>query len=449
MFRKTALSLILSTIAASAHAAEALTVTLSGRLDTMAGYTKQSGEYRDVINNMSVLTGQASTNGKVNSGSIVNDTKIDINIDGVTDSNLKYGALIRLNVDTSKTTTGESGNAKQTMAYIQHDSIGRLEGGNYYGAAGVFEMDTTSALAKAAYGIDGFWSKWASEDAYINLSGISPFLPQSAKLNDISGHKFIVSPNLPSNYSGKYYASAPKLTFYTMPHPTLTIGVSYIPDLDSTGTVATRATAGDGPVDPDRKGNRSTFKNIISGGFQFKHNFDQDLNVKASLVGEIGKAKKYLGTNLIRDLKAYETGVAVGYKDIVVAATYGSWMNTGTYKAKFKGTKQGSEYWSLGAGYTLGNLGYSLTFLKSKKAGGLEAVGTNLQGNIPGLVPTPNKSFSDTAYNKLTNISLGIEYKAAPGLLPYVEVSRFHFKDASAPKNNQGAVYLSGLRVTF
>ncbi|KIE06099.1 hypothetical protein NF27_BK00200 [Candidatus Jidaibacter acanthamoeba] len=455
MYKKITLSAILSVIAAAANAAEPPTVKLGGRFDTMVGHVRQTGEYRDVIDNNTF-----QNKGKGNRSAIVNDTKIDINIDGVTDSELKYGGLIRLNADTSKSTANQSGIAEKTMAYIQHDSIGRLEGGNYYGAGGVFEMDTTAALAKAAYGVDGFWSKWASETAYIDLSGVSPFLPFGlTKMDNLSGYKFIVSPNLPSNYSAQYYASAPKLTAYTMPHPTLTIGVSFIPDMDSTGSVATRASRDDGPVDTDRKpigiaGNRPTFKNIISGGVQFKHNFNQEWNIKAGLVGEIGKAKKFVGTDLLRDLKAYEAGLAIGYQDFVIGGTYGSWMKTGTYKTKLEGTKQGSQYWTLGAAYQYGNLGYSLNFMKSKKAGGLESIGTDVQRrfvekSFPGAAISPNKSFSDTTYNKFTNISLGVEYKVAPGFMPYAEASRFHFKDANAPKSNQGVVYLIGTRLTF
>lgn len=440
MYKKLTLSAILSVIATSANAAELPTVKLSGRLDTMAGYVKQTNEYRDVIDSTTF-----QSIGKRNKSSIVNDTSIDINIDGISDLDLKYGGLIRLNANTSKSTGGESGNANKTMAYIQHDSIGRIEGGNYYGVGGLFEMDTTSALHRAAYGVEGFWSKWISEDAYINLGALGmPII----KIGDINGHKFIISPDLPSNYSPKYYSSAPKINIYTMPHPTLTIGVSFIPDLDSTGGIATVADS-NGPTDPDRKGNtRSTFKNIISGGAQFKHNFNKDWNIKASLVGEIGQAKKYLGSKAIRDLKAYEAGLAIGYQDLVVAGTYGSWMKTATYRTKQVGTKQGSQYWTLGAAYQHGKLGYSLTFMKSKKAGGLEAVGTYIQGSH-NLQVTPTASFSDTAYNKFTNISLGVEYKLAPGFMPYAEASHFKFKDANAPKSNQGIIYLVGTRVSF
>lgn len=441
MYKKITLSAILSVIATAANAAEPPTVKLGGRFDTMVGHVRQTGEYRDVIDNNTF-----QNKGKGNRSAIVNDTKIDINIDGVTDSGLiKYGGLIRLNADTSKSTANQSGIAEKTMAYIQHDSIGRLEGGNYYGAGGIFEMDTTAALAKAAYGVDGFWSKWASETAYIDMSWINPHAPK-IKMDNLSGYKFIVSPNLPSNYSAQYYASAPKLTAYTMPHPTLTIGVSFIPDMDSTGSVATRASRDDGPVDADRRGNRPTFKNIISGGVQFKHNFNREWNIKAGLVGEIGKAKKFVGTDLLRDLKAYEAGLAIGYQDFVIGGTYGSWMKTGAYKTKLEGTKQGSQYWTLGAAYQQGNLGYSLNFMKSKKAGGLESIGTDVQRRL-GAPISPNKAFSDATYNKFTNISLGVEYKAAPGFMPYAEASRFHFKDANAPKSNQGVVYLIGTRL--
>jgi predicted porin len=92
--------------------------------------------------------------------------------------------------------------------------------------------------------------------------------------------------------------------------------------------------------------------------------------------------------------------------------------------------------------------------MKSLKAGGLEAIGNQIQMILlkqanPSAVPFEDVNFSDRSYNKFTNLSLGAEYKLAPGLLPYAEASFFRMKDSIAPTNNNGAIYLTGLRLTF
>jgi len=107
--------------------------------------------------------------------------------------------------------------------------------------------------------------------------------------------------------------------------------------------------------------------------------------------------------------------------------------------------------------------GYSLTFMKSKKAGGLEAIGNQIQvltaatppSPVPAVfanpdyIPVTDANYSDTVYNKFTNISFGLEYKLAPGFMPYAEFSHFNFKDSSAVRSNSGNVILLGSRLTF
>ncbi|RZI47167.1 porin [Rickettsiales endosymbiont of Peranema trichophorum] len=433
--------LSLCLLSSSVAAEDGLTVKVGGSSEVILGYRQQKNQFRRII------SPTLQEVGIVNSSAIANHTSIDVNVKGGT-STFEYGALIRLHADTGVATNDETGFGDKTMIYVQHDKIGRFEGGNYPGAGGMMEMFTTET-PKAAYGVEGFWSKWVSGAAYVNMSPnlLSPIFTQ---VPNMAGYKFITAPNLPSNYSGHYYSDATKMTFYTQPLPCVTLGVSFIPDLDSTGTINTVAPRDGGPTDPDRgpKGIRPTFKDIISGGIQYTTVFNE-LKIKASAAGEIGKAKRYAGTQLLNDLKAYEFGASVNYGIYTVGATYGSWTKTGTYKTKFPNTKQGSSYWTVLTAVQLEKLGASLSFMQSKKAGGLEAIGGMMQHRL-GAPVVRSENYSDKKYNKFNNVSLGVEYKLAPGLLPYGEVSHFEFRDsAGSAYSNRGQVYLTGLRLVF
>ena len=56
--------------------------------------------------------------------------------------------------------------------------------------------------------------------------------------------------------------------------------------------------------------------------------------------------------------------------------------------------------------------------------------------------------FSDNAYNKFQNVALDVDYKLAPGFLPYATVSAFKFKEGGGTKSN-GRVAIIGTRLMF
>jgi len=416
----------------AANAAEAPKLSISGRMDTMAGYVKQNKKFR--------TTNPSSPTEPLNRTAIVNDTKIDFNIDGKSDLGFKYGGLIRLHADTSTATNSETSVADKTMMFLQHDKIGRFEAGNTPGAGGLFEMETTF-FNRGSWGVDGFWSQWVS-DKTMRTTGINSNLSGL----DTRGVEFIVSPNLLSNYSGNHYSDAPKVSLFTKPVPELTLGVSYIPDMDSTGTVKGRASKTGGPVfDTVRAKNPATFENIFSGGGTLDLKPAKDVKVKASLVGEIGKAK----ISAIRDLKAFETGFLICYQDrFKFGATYGSWGKSFTLKNPTAGAKQKASYWSVGAGYEQGKFGTSLTYMNSRKAGGLEPITQTSDVKTLIGMGVPASSFSDTKTNKFNNLVLDVDYKLADGLLPYVGVSRFEFKESTGAVD-KGYVIMGGTRLLF
>jgi hypothetical protein len=409
-------------------------VKINGRVDSMMGFTRQKEAFRTV-------RPDDSTSGRYNTRGVVNDTKISFNIKKEIDD-FSYGGVISLNADTSKSTSGEGSVGNKTFVYAQNNKIGRLELGNNLGAGGVIEMTGTD-FSVGSYGVDGFSNFWVND-----RTALRPYV------EGIVHRVFLTSPNLPSNLSGNHYADAPKVTFFSQPITDLTVGVSYIPDLDSTGTVLGRANKNGGPVDQDRVGHPATLRNIFSGGIQYKFGVS-DVNIKAGVAGEIGQAKKTKsGDKLLRDLKAYEATLAFTYQDYSLFGSYGDWGKTGTLKKSYDNTKQGTSYWTLGLAKSWDKLSSSLTYMSSKKAGGLEAL-VNSAGSRTNIIPTnqaQNGDFinlTDAGYNRYQNLVLDLEYKIADGFSAYAAYSYFNFKEFNAAKSNKGSVVLLGSRIVF
>jgi hypothetical protein len=438
-------------VAYNAVAAETPKVRLEGRMDTQAGTVKQSNGFRtDNPSNPSAGT-------RLNDKAIVNDTYIDIHADGKVNNDMTYGGMIRMHADASVATNSEQHIGDKALVYIQHNKIGRIEAGNTPGAGGLFEMDTVN-FNTGSWGVDGFWSQWVTARTS-RTTGIFFATGAFGSLNsalgggtrgnpESRGFEFIVSPNLLSNYSGHYYSDAPKVNLFTKPIKELTLGVAFIPDLDSSGTVANIAPKKAGPQD-DRAGNPPSYRNIISGGFVYEKKFNDTWGIKTGVTGEIGKAK----VSYMRDLKAYEAGLMVSYKEFRIGGTVGSWFKSLSLKEKLPGTKQGSQYYTLGAAHSIDKLGYAVTYMSSKKAGGVEMLGKQVFDDaggamVAGAAGVTQADFSDTKYNKFQNLVFDVDYKLAPGFMPYATFSKFKFKESKGAKDD-GHVGLVGVRMTF
>lgn len=458
--KKVLISTILSIAAFNAVAAEAPVVSLHGRMDTQYTTVREKK-----FKNSNPSNPERGAN--LNNSAIVNDTKLDINIDGKIDNNRTYGGFIRLHADTSAATNDETSIGDKTMVYYQDNRIGRIEAGNMPGAAAMLEMDVSN-FNHGAWGVDGFGSKHiqdrtiqTSEKFNRNLgSGASITAVREANgfgkfaVQETRGLEFITYANLPSNYSGNHYSDAPKINLFTKPVTGLTIGLAIIPDMDSTGTIKGQSTTNGGPTfDSTRANNPATFKEIYSAGVMYDKKFNKDWSLKTVLAGEAGRAK----TAGVRDLRAYEAGFMAGYQDYKFGMTYGSWTKSLTLKQKNPGTKQGSGYWSAGFSHDINKFGYAVTYLNSRKAGGIETLtkrtkdALNASGNSTAQFVASKITadyFSDYAYNKFQNVAVDVDYKLAPGFLPYATVSAYQFKEAGGTKSN-GRVAIIGTRLMF
>ncbi len=399
--------------ASSAVAAETgPKVTLTGDLDTQAGYKSQKAHFDTT-----------AANEKLNKYAIVNDTNVKVKVDGNA-KGLKYGGLVSLNADTSDSKFGSNNVARQTMAYVEH-SLGRVEAGNYTGAYAAMQTNGATG-ARATGGINGDMRFW------INLGD--------------NANRYIIAPALPTAYGVMdRTANAAKVTYYTPSFGGFKAGLTFIPDTAQSGTVTTVRGVAANFTDGDSR--FTGYKNVFQGGIMYANKINK-FDVRASAVGEMGDAKKVAGVNTLsqrHDLRAYEIGASVGYNGFAVAASFGDWGKSGSYKSiydtvakttsKVEG-KKSSKYWTAGVNYAAQNFGASLTYLNAESHA------------LPAVVGYSTKKAETDV------ISFGVDYKVAPGFMPYAEVSHFNMKDkslaAGQPGNkNSGMVVLAGTKISF
>ena len=425
--KKLLLTTALVALVSPAFAAEkGPTVTLGGSLDTQFGYRQQKTDYR--LDNLNSLS---TTGNQLSKGGIVNDTKINVKVDGQAHG-FKYGGLVSLNADTSANKYGSPTVGYQTMVYGEA-KFGRLEAGSYTGAVDSLSVSAAN-IAKATGGIKGDARYWWNPSIITTAATTATSTVGSA----LVANTFLVTPSLVSNMDTGNSANAAKVTYYTPKFSGFKVGVSYIPDTEHMGTIAnlsslTKTKSGLGD-------NQFAFRDVFSGGVMFDHKMN-DVTFKASLLGETGTAKDFGGTTVSKrdNLRSWELGASVAFKGFSLAASYGDLGKSGNTKSKVTGTSSvawksaKSSYWTVGAAYDYSHFGASVTYLESKR--GAAVADTSTAAN-------PKASFK--------NISFGVDYKVAPGFMPYAEVSAFKL-DSKTVKGtkNTGNVFLAGTKLHF
>lgn len=401
-------------------------VTLSGSIDTQAGYRDQKEAY-DVV---------SGSSNRLHKFAIVNDTTLNVKAAGHA-KGFKYGGEIELNADTSANKFSNRGDesrsdsssfiARKTFVYVDSPYAGRLEAGSTTGA---YERLKTgpSRLARATGGASGDWKYWVNTQ--MDGSGV-----------------FILNGALPTAMiSNDEVANAAKVTYYTPKYKGLRAAVSFIPDTEQHGTVAltksiakNRALTTQGGTDVSDEAMRTSgFKNVFQGGLMYHGKWDQT-HFRFSALGEMGDAKDAFPSSVIierHDLRAWELGASVNHKGFGLAGSYGDWGKSGLFKSSTGSAVTGSKnghYWTAGASYEHNAFGASFTYLNSK-TGGFE----------DGVVYSGRKS-------TLSAYSLGLDYKLAPGFMPYAEVTAFEMKDKSFDPShkNSGTVVLMGTKLQF
>jgi len=363
-----------------------------------------------------------------------NENEIHFNVAGKTDGGLGYGAELDLNADingagaasaASQGDTRSGLNARRTYGYLQGDQWGHLEYGSNDGVARTLKVDASN-VARATGGIDGDWTYFAdTNNTYNNLptntaNAVTNAANAAANASALSGQfaggrSFITAPRLPleQGSSSSFYNDSTvnntKITYYTPRFAGFQLGVSYAPSLNDSGQL-------DG-----RDYNTGDVNNIWEGGLNYENQFDA-IGVAAALTGELGKVSNITGVN-DQNVEAYNAGAKVSYLGFSVAGSYGDWRDS----ENVDGTT--AKYWTGGLAYEINGIGASLTYLGSK---------TDVTGQS----------------NKFDDFSLGVDYKLAPGLTPFVEWTYYDLNATGGAANtgqaeNKGNVILVGSQLSF
>lgn len=411
----------LGVFAAGSAFAENPTVSVGGKITTQVGIADQNTKFSNANSSTTVRLRDTEDS------HIRTDSRVDVKVSGKADNGLGYGGVTTIignasgkDDDGNESTAGEK-------AYIYVDSgLGKVEAGSNSGASQSMKVSAAS-FARGSGGIAGDFYK------FVNL-GASATNSSGA----LGEKKFIVTPDLPSvalpgartaEFSSATVAAtaervteyANKVTYYSPRLMGLQAGVSYAPNLGEKGNSNGFKGKYAGASAPQYA------RDVWTGGVNYQGEYNQ-VGIKASAVAENGgKTQKTATTDTTThdDIKAYELGLNLNYAGAVIG---GSWATIPEF-GRDKTQNDEAGFWTLGAGYEFGPFAASVTYLNSKAED--DSAGTSHK-------------------NTFKNVSVGADYKLAPGLVPYVEVSFFDTNDkVSTTTDNDGSVVIVGTQLTF
>lgn len=492
-------------------------VTVGGFINFNAAYIDQAGPYSDtrlpdsVIKNGLIVTptdASPDTAGTYNKHSndyvFSNDSEVYIKVGAISNTGLKYGGVIELEADVTGDGLNEGINADKSYIFTESRS-GKFEFGNNSGVNQKMKVGPAN-FARAAGGITGEYLQYINlpmlgDDSRADGGGVCDTAVDGGEDTGCGNFKvprFIVIPQSPVAHGGyaKSYISATdpefidnnnllastngsfarnndrsgfydyndgafgqmedatKISFYTPRVDSWQFGVSYTPDTGDIGTTSSISGADTGDI-----------KNVISVGLNYSNNFG-NLGLAFSVTGETGEFENtnYREFNGLasadikrNDLMAYDLGFMATYFGFTIGGSYGSWGDSlqaanGSQSCDYDATVNlagqdcldatapdygDSTYYTAGLAYEFGPIAFSLTHLDSK--------------------------FQSNNYQAT---SLGLDYKLAKGLMPYIEVTQFKF-ESNQPKganienqelidneqrqlkDNEGYVALLGILFSF
>lgn len=320
-----------------------------------------------------------------------NDTEINLAVDGKADNGLGYGALIELEADVTNDADTDGTNASRTFIYME-GSWGRVELGSNYGPQRTMEVDA-GTIARATGGIDGDWYYFAN-----NLNTVA----------------YIAKPDLPLDYGqfaggfgNEAQENVNKIVYYTPRFSGFQLGLAYAPNDRDRGQTIDRTDT-----------NIMRSEEIFMGGVNWEGKWDQ-LGIKLAATGEMGDAE----SALYDDLTAWNLGAKLTYAGFSFAGSYGDWDESNRLKTS---SADENDYWTLGGAYEHGPYGISVTYMTSDYDNG-----------------------AGTVENEFDNLVVGADYKLAPGLTPYAEISFYDFDATGTINDNDGTVFLLGTQLNF
>lgn len=412
----------------------------------LSGYGHFQGGYRNQ-NHLKGDDKNVSANRK--SFAFFNDAALFTDISNKV-NDVTYGGKIVL-VPTAK----RKGSATYNGSHIYLDSsYGRVEAGSPMDAASNMLIDS-SAIASAT---GGDWDRYAKFDSTDLKQGYD-FGPSFATFGE-----FFLDSKLVSAVETRSYSTEPgrRVSYYTPKFEfgqgaKIQMGISYTPDSSNTGAddtnknstrVEIKKIKRKDSADPNHyfKFDQS-IKDAISGGVVLEQNISDGVDLKLALTGEYGKAsnvkkmnntndspdplkdtsdaQKELGTYKLKDLKTYNIGAILNAGNFSYAASFGS-LGKSLTTPEFHKAGRETTYYTGGMAYKQGPFTTSLTYFRS-----------------------------DQYKNTVDCVTIGTDYKLAPGFKPYAEISGFSLKGKPEydrdlkKKKTRGTVALIGAKLSL
>jgi len=411
----------------------------------LSGYGHFQGGYR----NQNHLGADKNVSANRKSFAFFNDaalfTDISNNVNDVT-----YGGKIVL-VPTAK----RKGSATYNGSHIYlESSYGRIEAGSPIDAASNMLIDS-SEIASAT---GGDWDRYAKFDSADLKQGYD-FGPSFATFGE-----FFLDNKLVSAVENRPYSNEPgrRISYYTPKFDfgkgaKIQMGISYTPDSSNTGAddpsknstrVEIKKIGRNGVATNEYFKFDQSVKDAISGGVVLEQNISDGVDLKLALTGEYGKAsnakkmnntngspdplkdtsdaQKELGTYKLKDLKTYNIGAILNAGNFSYAASFGS-LGKSLTTPEFHRTGRETTYYTGGVAYKQGPFTTSLTYFRS-----------------------------DQYKNTVDCVTIGTDYKLAPGFKPYAEISGFSLKGKPEydngnlkKKKTRGTIALIGAKLSL
>lgn len=416
-------------------AASGLAVTLGGELDFAAASVSQD----DTVDFGTGKEPAIYTNGDfAQARDLVfsNKSEIHVKAEGKTDSGLVYGGVVELEADVSDSRADQGVNADKTYIFVD-STAGKVELGATEGVAQRLNVNAGSNAT-----ISGGVGSESTLGYYVPLAG------------------FITKAQTALDFVGDKAEDANKISYYSPKIEGFQAGLSFTPDSGDAGT-ADKASG--------EKNGFFQFENVFTAAIKYANEFD-GVGVEASIAGEFGGAEDFgygsttdfysasapyggfpysdgqffgydidagqsdTNVNLNdvakqEDLNAFHGGLKVSYEGFSIAGSYSDFGDTGEIKDT-NGNKLAADakLYSVGLGYSQKDFAVSAGYLSS-----------------------------EIYDNEFTNISVGADYKLAPGFVPYAEVNIFDAEYSSKAKtgtddltvDNSGTVVILGTKLNF
>jgi predicted porin len=396
---------------------DGLTIKPSGRFDFTAGY----------LNNKGANPKEKVSLNKNNFG-FLSTARFILTIQNKLPNNISYGAKIAVN------TTSRSDRTTPSSLFFESDA-GKWEIGSDKSAVSKMKITGYSQASATA----GGWDIWVRPDIRDHniqyVSNFGNFLDTKTRnVKDIEYSK--------------------KITYYTPELHGFQFGISYIPDTTNIGGKA----ISDPQYHLDKLNNGYKFdiKDGLGIGITKLHKFSEKSSIKLSLVGETGKVS--VNTPTADQIKKDST---------IIATNNSAFANLLPSTIKFKKLRT----------YTAGA---ELKYGKLALSGGYSNYEKSLTANTPLLDPSDRKKtylysagvkynfnklsvstnyfYSNNKKNTISATTIGTDYKLAPGILPYAEVTFYDTKGWYRNKptdtsfiadNHNGVLFLVGTKLEF